>query len=336
MNKQQLLSQLQLGLQRNIIKPEDVNSILRFYNLSSPNLTNVENKKGLDFGKIFSLIGGLVVFLGFASLVGIYWRDMNSIMKVISTLGVGLFIFSIGSYLTIETKQRFTSLALHLIPPILISYGLSILVFDVIFGNSAPYGLMLIFSFLISFLVFGLYFAADYWIPSKLFSFVAWIAGTTAYWYFVFFMIDTLHISNFLLYENKIFAIFGLIYCSLIFGILYLNDNNNSKKVFNDIVTFGAVSYLLCNIFWFISNNFILETLFGLVLFLTIYLSVKINKVAILLSGIIGIVFYIGYMSSRYFHDTLGWPISIIIIGLGLIGSGYLFINLKGKINDYS
>ena len=334
MNKQQLLSLIRSGLQERVIKPEDINLILRLYKLSIPDLTNIQNKKGLDFGKIFSLVGGLVVFLGFTLLVGIYWREMSSATRVASTLGVGLFVFSIASYLMISTKQRLTGLALHLISPILISYGLSILVFEVIIGNSASYSLRLISNFLISLLVFGLYLAADYWISSKLFSFVAWIAGTSTYWYFIFFMIDTLQISSVLLYENKIFAVFGLIYCSLIFGILYLSDSNISKKVFNDIVTFGTVSYLLCNVFWFLYDKLVLECLFGLILFLTIYLSVQVNKVAILLAGIVAIVFYISYMSFRYFHNTLGWPISIIIIGLGLIGSGYLFINLKSKIHD--
>jgi hypothetical protein len=333
MNKFEILEILKNGLKENVITADDLNSVVRLSNLSHSGDSQQQNKKSLNFGKIFSLIGGLIIFLGLSSLVGQYWRDMNSFLRIGSTLGIGLLLFSVASYIMLKTKQRFTGLALHLIPPILIAFGANILLFEVILGPNSSLANNILGNVIIYFYIFGLYIAADYFLSSKLFSFVAWIAGTVTYWSIVFFFIQTLNISTYILYENKVFAVFGLLYCMVMFYILYLNDNRDSKKVFNDIALFATFSYFLANIFWFLSDKLILESLFSLVLFYSIYISIRINKLGILVASILGIILYLTYLSSRYFSNTLGWPVSLIIIGLSFVGSGYLFINLKKKLH---
>ena len=333
MNKTELLDAVEQGLKKNIISQVDLDLILRLNNLSKTSIGNVAPKKSLDFGKIFSLIGGLIVFLGLSSLVGLYWKDMNSLVRVASTLGTGLLIFSLASYLMIATKQKFTGLALHLVAPILIAFGSTILAFEVILGSGVSYSTTLLANSIIYILIFGLYFAADRFIPSKLFSFVASIAGTVTYWSTILYLIQILNISPILLYENRIFALFGWLYCFVMAVILYFNNRNEPKKVFNDIVTFATSGYFLGNTFWFLSDNLVFEAIFALVLFYSIYISIKINKLAILIVSILGIIIYLTYLSSRYFSNTLGWPIAVIIIGLGFVGSGYLFMNLKEKLH---
>lgn len=334
MNKTELLEAIQNGLKENIISSKDLDFALRLNNLSKTSVKELPTKKTLDFGKIFSLIGGLIIFLGLSSLVGLYWPAMNSLGRVASTLGVGLGLFSLSSYLMIATKQRFTGLALHLIAPILIAFGSNVLAFEIILGQNSSYSNSLLANSIINFLIFGLYFAADRLISSKLFSFIALIAGTVAYWSIVLYLVDVLNISPILLYQNRVFALFGWIYSFVMAVILFFNDKNQSKKVFNEIVTFATTGYFLANTFWFLSDNLVFESIFALVLFYTVFISVKINKIAVLIASILGLIFYLTYLSSRYFSNTVGWPISIIIIGLGFVGSGYLFMNLKSRIHE--
>ena len=333
MNKTELLGAVEQGLKQNIISQGDLDLVLCLNNLSKTSIKEVETKKSLDFGKIFSLVGGLIVFLGLSSLVGLYWRDMSSAVRVASTLGVGLALFSFASYLMIATKQKFTGLALHLVAPILIAFGATILAFEVVLSSGVSYSTTLLANSIIYILIFGLYFVADRYIPSKLFSFVAWIAGTVTYWSIIQYFIEILNISPLLLYENRIFALFGWLYCVVMAAILYFNNDNELKKVFNDIVTFATAGYFLGNTFWFLSDNLVFESIFALVLFYSIYISIKINKITILVASILGIIIYLTYLSSRYFSNTLGWPISVIIIGFGFVGSGYLFMNLKRKLH---
>jgi hypothetical protein len=333
MTKFEILEILKNGLKENIINADDLNSVVRLSNLSHSGDSHPQIKKPLNFGKIFSLIGGLIIFLGLSSLVGQYWREMNSFLRIGSTLGIGLLLFSVASYIMLKTKQRFTGLALHLIPPILIAFGANILLFEVILGQNSSLANNILGNAIIYFFIFGLYSAADYFLSSKLFSFVSWITGTVTYWSIVFFFIQTLNISTYILYENKVFVVFGLIYSLVTLYALYLNNYNTSKKTFNDIILFMTAGYTLANIFWFLSDKLILESLFSLVLFYSTYISIRINKLAILVSSILGIIIYLTYLSSRYFSNTLGWPVSLIIIGLTFVGSGFLFINLKKKLH---
>jgi uncharacterized integral membrane protein len=47
--------------------------------------------------------------------------------------------------------------------------------------------------------------------------------------------------------------------------------------------------------------------------------------------GAIFLVTYVFKITAEYFTDGLGWPLVLVIVGLAIIGIGYLAFSLKKK-----
>jgi hypothetical protein len=74
-----------------------------------------------------------------------------------------------------------------------------------------------------------------------------------------------------------------------------------------------------------------LEVLYlGLVAFM-IFLSTWVRSRALLFTSTLAMLGYIGYFTAEHFANTVGWPISLVIIGLALFGLGSLAVRLNNK-----
>lgn len=58
--------------------------------------------------------------------------------------------------------------------------------------------------------------------------------------------------------------------------------------------------------------------------------SVIKSRIMLVLSAF-AIIAYIAYFTAEYFADSLGWPISLILLGFVIIGIGFLSISLNRK-----
>lgn len=61
-------------------------------------------------------------------------------------------------------------------------------------------------------------------------------------------------------------------------------------------------------------------------------LSMRVRSRALLLSSIMALLSFIGYYSATYFADTLGWPIALMISGLGLIVLCVFALKMNNRI----
>ena len=52
---------------------------------------------------------------------------------------------------------------------------------------------------------------------------------------------------------------------------------------------------------------------------------------ALLLTSTIFLIVHFVYITGRYFADSLGWPISLIVLGLIIIGLGYGSVEVNKK-----
>jgi hypothetical protein len=326
MTKQDILNQIQVGLETKIISQDEILSLFGAKNIH----TTIQPKK-LDFGNLISIVGGVIIFIGITSLVSIYWNGFSSLSKLAVTLGIGLITFALGSALMLVKK--YTGLALHIISPFLLIFGSAIFVYEFILPSNPPLDLILLSNTITGFVFFGLYLAADLLLKSKFFSFVSWLTGAFSYWSLIFYCINIFGIPPATLYESKFFVVFALIYSLVISIILYLMNKDSSKKAFVSVAGFFETGFFLSYIFWWLQGNSILEIIFGLIVFLCIYLSTLTNKLSTLIATMIGLVLYFSYITSRYFVGVVGWPVSIIIMGIVLVGSGYAFINLKPRLS---
>jgi hypothetical protein len=62
-----------------------------------------------------------------------------------------------------------------------------------------------------------------------------------------------------------------------------------------------------------------------------LYAAVYIKSRAILAVSTIFLIAHITYITSEYFADSIGWPISLVLLGFIFIGLGYASITLNKK-----
>tara|TARA_B110000503_G_scaffold55003_1_gene88287 strand:+ start:220 stop:489 length:270 start_codon:yes stop_codon:yes gene_type:complete len=64
----------------------------------------------------------------------------------------------------------------------------------------------------------------------------------------------------------------------------------------------------------------------------TLYACVVLQSRALLLTNVIAMLAFIGYYSAEHFANSLGWPATLILMGIAFLGVGTLAIKVKQHI----
>ena len=122
----------------------------------------------------------------------------------------------------------------------------------------------------------------------------------------------------------------GLSY--LLVGHSIMKDTKNVLS--NVMFTFGSLFFLGSALFlggWEPDQNIFWEIIFPGLAFGIIFLSTYLRRLVFLIIGSGSLVVYILKITSQYFTETLGWPLSLMLVGLSLIAIGYLFVHINKK-----
>ena len=65
------------------------------------------------------------------------------------------------------------------------------------------------------------------------------------------------------------------------------------------------------------------ELLYFAVTAAMLYACVRLQSRALLLTTVLAMLGFIGYFTARHFVDSLGWPISLVLMGVAFIGVAY-------------
>lgn len=74
------------------------------------------------------------------------------------------------------------------------------------------------------------------------------------------------------------------------------------------------------------------ELLFFAVTAAMLYACVILQSRALLLTTVLAMLSFIGYFTARHFVDSLGWPVSLVLMGVAFIGVGTLAMRLKRRL----
>ena len=74
------------------------------------------------------------------------------------------------------------------------------------------------------------------------------------------------------------------------------------------------------------------ELLFFAVTASMLYVCVLLQSRALLLTTVIAMLSYIGYFTAQHFVDSLGWPISLVLMGVAFMGVSALAMRVKRQI----
>ena len=63
-----------------------------------------------------------------------------------------------------------------------------------------------------------------------------------------------------------------------------------------------------------------------------VYLSITVASRTLLFVSVLGLFFYMGYFANEYFADVVGWPLSLIVLGVVMMGLSAYAVKLGRSI----
>lgn len=328
MDKEQSIQFIQDLAKSGVLSAQEVSEAYRL-GQDSPK----DDEKVIGVSDVLGLAGALIVFLGVAFFVGQGWSTLSIFSRLFSTLGVAVISYLAGVILSRNPeaiKNIKLGYALHLVSALTLPVGIVILL-EILNPGAFGQGW---WQVLIS-IVLTLHYAVSYrYVRQSAFAlfFTAVYAGLLFYSLCAAIYGPNSRYSWDDLVPNYIFAILGLSYALIGHRMRQLHSR---MAGFFSFVGCGIVliSLLIASVVGFGRYNGptwnFWTVVYALFPVLVLAYSVKTKNAWLLYLGTAFLMFYVIFLSSAFFAGTLGWPLALMICGLGLIGLGYVSVNLN-------
>jgi uncharacterized integral membrane protein len=233
------------------------------------------------------------------------------------TLGLGLLTTFSGSVLHKSNPEQQIGLAFQLIGGLLIPGGAVVMLTELLNDPSAIWPFAWVFGAV--FLFYTLLIAVN---KNPVVTLCA-IANGTA---FVYLLVAAI-IEDSLSQADNVF-----VYLTMMCGASYLllgqafKDTANEKLV-GILYFFGSLGLLgaaFSRVFEYTSWHM----LYFILVFGMLTLAVHVRSRIILAMSMLFLVIHVSYITSEYFADSIGWPLSLVALGFVFIGLGFASINI--------
>ena len=288
-------------------------------NATAPSVLQQKPASRFSLTKMLYILGGAVVVLGIFFLMAQIWEDIGSFGRIFVTLILGFVFAGIGSYFFISKPEAQLGYVFHIIAGLIIPGGAVVTVYEMFeFASAWP-----------STIAFGalfLFYLALYLVhKNAVLTFFAIANGTTFIYLLTEAMLDTPFYRN-----GDIYA-----YLTMAVGISYIllahAFQNTSGKALVGLLNFlGSIAFFGAA-FSRVFDSDAWELLFFVLTILGIAFAIYKKSRSILVVSTTFLVFHFIYITNEYFADSIGWPISLVILGFVIIGLGYVSINLNKK-----
>lgn len=317
MDKQQLLQELKAALTSGELSRED---LLDLASQPAP----APEAKHVSLSQVMYYLGGAIVFLGIAILLGQNWEYFNPLVKVAVTLGSAFSAFLAAVLLLGYPNLKGPAQAFFLLSGLVLPLGMYVTVdklgFDVA-QNSVQWVIWLV--------MFGLFLAAYFKFRIPVLALFSVLFATGLYSLSIDLVAGQNFVSSDKVMQYKVlFA--GLAYLCL--GYYFVQTELRSLTGF--LYGFGVLAFLGAAMAlggWDPHQNVFWELAFPFLVFGVIILSVYLKSRAFLVFGSLFLVGYIFKLTGEYFQESLGWPLALVIAGFLVMLVGYYAVSLGKK-----
>lgn len=266
----------------------------------------------IEASEILAYIGGILIFAGVGVYTTMFWQDLSSFFRIAFTFGSGFSCYCIALGLSENLKYNKVTQTLFLISAILQPTGLYVFLNEM-FVISQDTHLATLF-------VFGVMLVqqlATFWTKRlNLILFMTLFFGLG----FVFTLFDYIGI-------NINYTLMGL--GTSLFLITY-SLNVTPYRPAIGLWYFIASAFFLGGAYHWLYNT-PSEVFFAGLCAFGIYVSTLTKSKAVLFTSTIGLLVYIGHYTILHFVNSIGWPISLIIVGAALIALSGFALKIKQK-----
>lgn len=311
MTKQDLLQELSIKMRMGEISKEDLSSLLK-----------AELKQSIfkfSVTKMFYFLGAAIVIIGIVIFVAQIWEDLGSFGHILVTLGVGFLLTFLGSIIIKDKQDDMLGSVFHALGGVLIPGGAMVTLMEIASFDPKPIHIAIIFS-----------------IISMLYVLLNLIHKTPVLTLFTIANM-TATIGAIIMSVNEVapFTDTQFSYIAIIIGISYLILGQSFRNTWNSILTrplyFASTFIIFTTTFELIYDSTLWEILYPFLALSGVYLSVYLRSKTILVVSTLALLAFISYVTGEYFADSIGWPLSLVILGFIFIGLGYTSININKK-----
>lgn len=321
MDKKDLLKHIQsLASQKAITKDELISAFDAGISGDVPE----EGSHQAGISHILYYIGGAIVFIGISVLIWQHWTALNSATKILSTLGAGIASYITAVFFSREKRLEIVSGAFYFISALVMPLGLHV-TFRIAGFDTGNYAVQSAVSGILLATFFLSYLANR----KAVFTLFNVIFGTWLFFSFTSFLVGGRPGFG---WE---FSAYRVLCVGLMYGLLgYHYAETPYRALTGALYGFGVFCFLGAALVlgeWRPHQNWLWELAFPGLAFGVIFLSVYLKSKAFLTFGSLYLIAYIFKITGEYFAESLGWPLVLVLTGLGLIAIGYLHFNLRKK-----
>lgn len=315
---------------------------------------------------LFIYLGAIFILAGISTYIGTFWQSMGSVMRVFMTLGVGYILLVVLLSALYENKYPKLILPLALASVFVMTGGWFVLIHEV-FPHGENWRLAVLSVFGVMALQQGALFG-KYRLTVLAFTALFFVYGfmqvgldlldvPTAY------IAIVMGASLFLVasaLEDTPYRVLAA--PALLIGICWMNGGLFDRVAMATSATWAnlliGVSVMsaayglqqarrysgLSGIGYFIGSIMAYAGLFDLVhntsfelayLAVTasvLYACVVLQSRALLFTTVMAMLGFIGYYTAKYFANSLGWPVTLVLMGVAFLGVGTLALKVRRKI----
>ncbi len=330
--------------------------------------THTKPKNSISTGniavRVFIYLGAILIFSGISTYIHMFWSNMSSFMRIFITLGTGIGLSALALIAMREGKYPRIILPLIIIAACVETTGWFVMIYELLpHGDDTRkavafvFGIMAVQQSLIfnlhqrtSLLFTAIFFAYAFLgemlgisgmkqeyaaillggcliytsivisrTEHRQISYIGYLAGAFLFNGGIFRYIE-------LLFDGNWAAIItGISLCSFAYCLKESDDKRWSGPTF------------------FIGSAIFYDGLFGMVYhtpFELLYLAAAIGMIyactllesrVLLFTSVIAILGFIGYYTTEYFVNSVGWPIALVLMGIAFLGTGAAAVKVKQK-----
>lgn len=319
--KEEVLAYIRSAAASNLVTKEELN---RAYNQGAGVQADAISKK-LGIADVLYYLGGAIVCIGIAILIGQNWSTLSFVSKLLATLGASVAAYVVAGALSHDERFDGVSAAFYLISALTMPVGIYVWLDNAGWSISSPGTLTLI-----SFVLFVVYLASFVFFRKTVLALFSILFGTQLFY----------ALTNQMVTQNPYFDLWKFYeYRVLLSGFVYLLlgyylSTTTRSALSGFLYSFGVLGFLGAALAlggWQPNQNAFWELLFPLLVFGSLYLSVYLKSSALLTFGTLFLMAYIFKITSEYFTQGFGWPLSLVIAGLLMIAVGYMSVTINKK-----